>query len=131
MLTQDFDTNKRIIDEIAIVPTKRLRNKIAGFVTHLMKRIQKGTVRGISLRLQEEERERRFDFVPKVSFVDEEIKKNIQIDTDTFDMLEEIGFVKLQNVVKAKENFQKQDMNKRKPRRDKKEKETVKDLNAE
>jgi small subunit ribosomal protein S17e len=29
-LTQDFDTNKRICDEIAIVQSKRLRNKIAG-----------------------------------------------------------------------------------------------------
>lgn len=48
------------------MPSKRMRNKIAGFVTHLMKRIQKGPVRGISLKLQEEERERRLDFVPEV-----------------------------------------------------------------
>ena len=46
--------NKRIIDNVAVIQTKRLRNKIAGFTTHLMKRIQKGPVRGISLRLQEE-----------------------------------------------------------------------------
>ena len=67
-LTMDFHTNKRVVDEVAEVPSKRMRNKIAGFVTHLMKRIQKGPVRGISLKLQEEERERRLDFVPEVSF---------------------------------------------------------------
>jgi len=32
-LTLDFATNKRIADDIAIIPSKRLRNKIAGFTT--------------------------------------------------------------------------------------------------
>merc|ERR1711911_4697 len=35
-LTLDFHVNKRICEEIAIIPSKPLRNKIAGFVTHLM-----------------------------------------------------------------------------------------------
>ena len=34
----DFQINKRIADEVAIIASKRLRNKIAGFTTHLMKR---------------------------------------------------------------------------------------------
>ena len=66
-LTSDFHTNKRIIDDIAIIQSKRLRNMIAGkeftsnsyslgFTTHMMKRIQKGPVKGISLKLQEEVR---------------------------------------------------------------------------
>ena len=29
-LTTDFHTNKRIIDDVAIIQSKRLRNKIAG-----------------------------------------------------------------------------------------------------
>lgn len=32
-LTLDFDTNKRVCAEIAVIQTKRLRNKIAGFTT--------------------------------------------------------------------------------------------------
>ena len=72
-LTKDLHTNKRILDDIAVIQTKRLRNKIAGFTTHLMKRIEKGPVRGISLRLQEEERERKMDFIPE--------RSEIQVDT--------------------------------------------------
>merc|ERR1711881_346500 len=84
-LTLDFHTNKRICDEVALIPSKRMRNKIAGFVTHLMKRIQQGPVRGISLKLQEEERERRMDFVPEVSAIQIE---EINVDTDTNDMIQ-------------------------------------------
>ena len=80
----DFHTNKRITDEVAVVPSKRMRNKIAGFVTHLMKRIQRGPVRGISLALQEEEREKKLDYVPDVSFIEQD---SIEIDADTADML--------------------------------------------
>merc|ERR1712039_368274 len=54
-LTLDFHTNKRIIEEVALIPSKPLRNKIAGFITHLMKRLQRSTVRGISIKLQGEE----------------------------------------------------------------------------
>ena len=94
-LTMDFHTNKRIIDEVAITPSKRMRNKIAGFVTHLMKRIQRGPVRGISLKLQEEERERRMDFVPEVSAIDQDF---VEIDSDTKDMLDALDFKDLPGI---------------------------------
>jgi len=83
-LTLDFQINKKVCDEIAVLPSKRMRNKISGYVTKLMKRIQRGPVRGISLKLQEEERERRMDFVPTVSALS---KSRILIDSDTKDLL--------------------------------------------
>ncbi|CAM9752706.1 unnamed protein product [Ascophyllum nodosum] len=91
----DFHTNKRVCDEVAIIPSKRMRNKIAGFVTHLMKRIQRGPVRGISLKLQEEERERRMDFVPEVSAIE---KESIDIDPDTKDLLDALDFKDLPGI---------------------------------
>jgi len=94
-LTLDFHTNKRICDEVAIIPSKRMRNKIAGFTTHLMKRIARGPVRNISLKLQEEERERRMDFVPEVSALEQEF---IEVDGDTRDMLEALDFKDLPGV---------------------------------
>merc|ERR1739849_45009 len=101
-LTLDFQMNKKIAEEVAVIPTKRMRNKIAGYATHLMKRLQKGTVRGISLKLQEEERERRMEYVPEKSEVDVEV---IQVDPDTRDMLKELQMDKLPNVVTSSMGF--------------------------
>eukprot|EP00999_Lentomonas_sp_LEN2_P001380 NODE_2416_length_575_cov_244.723214_g2366_i0.p1 GENE.NODE_2416_length_575_cov_244.723214_g2366_i0~~NODE_2416_length_575_cov_244.723214_g2366_i0.p1 ORF type:complete len:135 (+),score=33.34 NODE_2416_length_575_cov_244.723214_g2366_i0:122-526(+) len=94
-LTMDFHTNKKICDEVAIIPSKRLRNKIAGFTTHLMKRIQRGPVRGISFKLQEEERERRDNWVPDVSAVN---TSAIEVDATTRNMLRAMDFGNLPNV---------------------------------
>jgi small subunit ribosomal protein S17e len=88
-LTTDFQTNKRVCSEIAVIPSKRLRNKVAGFTTHLMRRIEKGPVRGISFKLQEEERERKDNYVPDVSAVD---TNNVEVDEDTRAMLKEMNF---------------------------------------
>ena len=75
----------------AVVPSKRLRNKIAGFTTHLMKRIQKGPVRGISFKLQEEERERKDNYVPEVSALDITVNP-LTIDPDTKALLAALNF---------------------------------------
>ncbi|KAE8675060.1 40S ribosomal protein S17-1 [Hibiscus syriacus] len=97
-MTLDFHTNKKIIEEVSIIPSKRLRNKIAGFSTHLMKRIQRGLVRGISLKLQEEERERRMDFVSDESAIKVD---QIEVDKETLDMLLVLGMVDIPGLVKV------------------------------
>lgn len=45
-LGSDFRTNKYECEAIAIISSKKLCSEIAGSVTHLMKQIQRGPMRG-------------------------------------------------------------------------------------
>jgi small subunit ribosomal protein S17e len=65
--------NKNFCDEIALIPSKKLRNKIAGYVTHLIKRMKKGSVSGISLKLQEDINKNSVNRTP-----DDEFEKKIR-----------------------------------------------------
>ena len=86
-LSRDFYVNKRVVFDNTIGTSKKLKNKIAGYSTHLMKRLARGPVRGISLKLQEEERERRLDFVPEVPYFQQKLQDGITVDTYTHRML--------------------------------------------
>jgi len=35
LFTTDFENNKKVIDEILVTSSKKLKNKIAGYITHL------------------------------------------------------------------------------------------------
>lgn len=109
----DFQTNKRLASEVAIIPSKRLRNKIAGFTTHLMRRIQKGPVRGISFKLQEEERERKDNYVPEESALK---LTDIEVDVDTMALLKSMNFAKLDGVKAQRENVESSERRERRPR---------------
>lgn len=56
-----------------------------------MKRIQRGPVRGISFKLQEEERERKDQFVPEVSALDFSEAGQLDVDNETKDLLKHLG----------------------------------------
>ena len=59
-----------------------------------MKRIQRGPVRGISFKLQEEERERKDQYVPEISaldFTQNSENGTLDVDQETKDLLKSLG----------------------------------------
>jgi small subunit ribosomal protein S17e len=82
--------------------------QIAGFTTHLMKRIQRGPVRGISFKLQEEERERKDQYVPEISaldFTQNSESGQLDVDQETKDLLKSMGVRSLPRVSLFNDSF--------------------------
>ncbi|XP_072865064.1 small ribosomal subunit protein eS17-like [Chlorocebus sabaeus] len=91
-LGNDFHRNKYVGKEITIISDKKLRDRRAGYIPHLMEQIW----RGISIKLQEEERQKRRDNdVPEVSALDPEFTK---VGPDTKETLRLWGFHRLSNL---------------------------------
>ena len=82
LLTTDFQINKKFCDEVALIPSKGLRNKIAGFVTHLMKRLDKGVVNGLDVQLKEMEPDQRKGFEDMFDLSDANNKINVDKETE-------------------------------------------------
>lgn len=68
-----------------------------------MKRIQKRPVRGISFKLQEEERERRDNYVPDASAL---AMDKIEVDVETRNMLKSLNFGDLTGIVAPSETHE-------------------------
>ncbi|KAM0688192.1 40S ribosomal protein S17 [Conglomerata obtusa] len=98
-LDTDFHFNKRVTEDVAVIRTKRLKNKVAGYITVLMKRIQHGHVKGIYIKKHEEERERKENFIPSKGILDE---LTIDVDSTTKRMIDEYAFTGNFNVVAIK-----------------------------
>jgi len=77
-----------------------------------MKRISRGPVRGISYKLQEEERERKDQYVPEVSALDYTTNTEngtLEIDPDTKELLKSLGFDNIPTTVQDVVQQQQQD----------------------
>merc|ERR1711911_138347 len=83
-INKDFENNLSVVRDVTITQNKKIRNQIAGYTTHLYKRIRKGVVKGIYIKSYEEEKERRESLIPKVGVLDCE---KVMVDSVTHSMI--------------------------------------------
>merc|ERR1711973_153461 len=87
-INNDFENNLAVVKDVTITQNKKTRNTLAGYITHLFKRIQVGDVKGIHIKAHEEEKERKEAFIPKVGVMDVD---KVQVDAVSLKMIEEYG----------------------------------------
>ncbi len=44
LFTEDFQKNKKILEIVAEIRSKRLRNILAGYITHLVRKVKEGKI---------------------------------------------------------------------------------------
>ncbi|KAJ8481798.1 hypothetical protein ONZ45_g15180 [Pleurotus djamor] len=93
-LVLEFHTDKDIINEVAVVTTKRLRNKIAGFTTHLWSVSKRAPSMVFPSRSKMSVKfERKDNYVPEVSELDVSTSVGgLEVDSDTKDLLVALNF---------------------------------------
>ena len=64
----DFQHNKMLLQELGEFSSVKMRNLVAGCLTKLYKRLQHSTIKGVSLRMHEEARERKLEIVSNSDF---------------------------------------------------------------
>ncbi len=83
-INKDFENNLSVVRDVTVTQNKKVRNQIAGFTTHLYKRIQNGVVKGIYIKSHEQEKERKESFIPKEGVLDCE---TTMVDSVTYAMI--------------------------------------------
>lgn len=78
-----------MVQEVAIVQSKRVRNQLAGYVTHLYKCVLRGTAKKLYIKTHEDERIRKENVMPKDSILDADV---VEVDSMTMDMINKYGY---------------------------------------
>lgn len=83
-INTDFENNLSVVMDATVTQSKKVRNQLAGYVTHLYKLIQRGSCKGVYIKSHEQEKERKESFIPKVGLLDAE---KFVVDSVTFAMI--------------------------------------------
>jgi len=52
--SEDFESNKKVVAELADIPSKSIRNKVAGEITRMIKKMKAGASETAEVELEEQ-----------------------------------------------------------------------------